>query len=209
MIKVDRRDDRHIGLDDVGRVEASAETGLENGDVDFRIGKVFQRKRSRDFEKCRMRIPVRDEISNSPEAACGRIFRNHFAIDTNAFAEGDKVRGDEETRAITLRAADGIDHRANGAFAVRPGDMDDASSKSLRRGAEHSTRGARAPQAKFVEQTPNVLQAELDPEALEAIEPGERLSIADRRVSRHADPRGLARPSRSAPASSIHGVTAK
>ena len=61
----------------------------------------------------------------------------------------------------------------------------------------------------FVEQTLDVFQAELDSEALEAVEPTERVTIIDRRVSRRANPRGLARPSRSAPAGSIHGATVK
>jgi hypothetical protein len=62
---------------------------------------------------------------------------------------------------------------------------------------------------KFFEQTLDVFQAKLDSEALEAVEPTERLTIIDRRVSRRANPGGLARPSRSAPAGSIHGATVK
>jgi len=46
------------------------------------------------------------------------------------------------------------------------------------------------------EEPPDVFQAELDPEALKAVEPGERLLICQRR-SRHKGP------------SYIHGITAK
>ena len=60
-----------------------------------------------------------------------RVFGNHFAIDANAFAKGDEVRGGEEAGAITLRAADRIDHRADGTFAVRAGDVDDARARKI------------------------------------------------------------------------------
>ena len=68
---------------------------------------------------------------------------------------------------------------------------------------------ARTPLQQFVEQPLDVFQTKLDSEALEAVEPTERVTVIDRRVSRRANPRGLARPSRSAPAGSIHGATVK
>jgi hypothetical protein len=48
--------------------------------------------------------------------------------------------------------------------------------KNLRRGAEGS-RGAYARETEFFEQTLDVFQAELDPETLEAVEPGKRFLI--------------------------------
>jgi hypothetical protein len=55
----------------------------------------------------------------------------------------------------------------------------------------------------------DVFQTELDSEALKAVKPTERVTIIDRRVFRRANPRGLARPSRSAAADSIHDATVK
>jgi hypothetical protein len=61
----------------------------------------------------------------------------------------------------------------------------------------------------FVEQTLDVFQAELDSEALKAVKPDQRFTVIDRLASRRANPRGIARPSRSALAGSIHGATVK
>src|SRR5215831_3783225 len=123
-----------------------------------------------------MRVPIGDEIPNSSKPACERILRNHFPIYSNPFAKRDEVRGYEQARAIAMCAADGIDHGANRAFAVRAGDVDDFGI-SIRRGAERTTRGAYAPQTEFVKQAADVLQAELYAEALEAVQPGKRLFV--------------------------------
>ena len=61
----------------------------------------------------------------------------------------------------------------------------------------------------FVEQTLDVFQAEFDSEALKAVKPDQRFTVIDRRASQRANPRGLARPARSALAGSIHGAAVK
>jgi hypothetical protein len=107
-----------------------------------------------------------------------------------------------------LRATDRIDHGANGAFAVCAGDVDNFGYSGARRGRRRAFDINAA--TTFVQQTPGIFQPEFDPEALEAVKPGERRLIIDRRISRCANRRGgPARPSRLAPASSVHGVTAK
>src|SRR5207249_8881534 len=96
---------------------------------------------------------------------------------------------------ISVRAADRIDHGADGAFAVGAGDVNHATPVKI--------------DVELREEPPDVFQTKLDPKALKAVEPGQRLSVVDRCISRCANPRGLARPPRSASASSIHGATAK
>ena len=64
---------------------------------------------------------------------------------------------------MTSRAADGIEERANGAFAVRAGDGDDT---LVRRG-----------EVEGGEEALRVLEAELDPETLGAEKPGERFLV--------------------------------
>src|SRR4030095_15920425 len=98
-----------------------------------------------------------------------RVFRNHIAVHTNAFAKRNEVRGRKQTGAISLCTADRIDHGANGAFAVCARDVNDL--------AKDFWRGACTPQTEFVKQTLDVFQAELDPEALEAVKPGERFLV--------------------------------
>ena len=110
-----------------------------------------------------MRIPIADEIANCRQAIGNRVLGNHFAIHTNAFSKSDEVRGREQAAAISLYAQDRIDHRANGAFAIGTGDVNDCAAAKI-----ETQRG---------EKSFNIFQAELDPEALEAIKPGERLAV--------------------------------
>src|SRR6266496_2708058 len=100
---------------------------------------------------------------------CDRIFRNHLAIRTNTFAKRDKVRGREQAGAISLCPADRINHGANRAFAVRSRDVNDLKCISARR-VERRAFDTNAATT-FVEQTLDVFQAELDSEALKAVEP--------------------------------------
>ena len=64
---------------------------------------------------------------------------------------------------ITLGAADGVDHRADRAFAVCAGDVEDAL----------PFRG----NIQLAEDALNVLQSELDPETLRAVKPGKRILV--------------------------------
>src|SRR5205807_2051603 len=108
-------------------------------------------------------------------------FRNHLAIHADAFAKRDKVRGREQAGAISLCPADRIDHGANRAFAVRSRDVNDLECTSARCVGRRAFAAANAATT-FVEQSLDVFQAELYPEALKAVEPGKRLTIIDRRV---------------------------
>ena len=112
-------------MDSVGRVESATEAGFQNDDVDLGRGKMLQGERGCDFEKRRMRVPARDQRANSGQSRGRLVFRNHFAVYADAFAEGNEVRGGEEAGAMTLRARDRIDHGADRAFAIRPRDVND------------------------------------------------------------------------------------
>jgi hypothetical protein len=59
-----------------------------------------------------------------------------------------------------LRTQDRINHCANGAFSIRPGDVDDP--------------GAAKSDTKDGDEPPDIFEPEFDPEALKAVEPGER-----------------------------------
>jgi len=122
-----------------------------------------------------MRIPIGDQIANRGQSIGNCVLGNHFAINTNPFAESDEVRGCEEAGPISLRATDRIDHGANGAFTVCAGDVDHARCGDARR-SERRPFGTNATTT-FVEQPLRVFQPELDPEALEAVKPGERLFV--------------------------------
>ncbi len=73
------------------------------------------------------------------------------------------MRGRKKPSPIFLRATDRIDHRADGAFAICARDVDDTRIVKI--------------DVQLGDQPLDVFQAELDPEALKAVEPGERLFI--------------------------------
>ena len=126
-----------------------------------------------------MRVPIRDEIPYHRQAVGNCVLGNHFTIHSNPFAERDEVRGYEQTGAIALRATDGIDHGANGALTVGASDVDDFECRSVRRASD--TNAATT----FVEQTLDIFQAKLNAEALQTIQPGERLLVIQTRARCH------------------------
>src|SRR6266498_5108437 len=100
---------------------------------------------------------------------CDRVFRNHFSVNPNAFAKRDEVRGCEQAGTISLCVANRIDHGANRAFAIRSRDVNDLECRgACAKRRAFDTNAATT----FVEQTLDVFQAELDSEALKAVEPG-------------------------------------
>ena len=125
MVVPDRGEHGNDGRDGIGRIQPSAEAGLEHDQFAIVLLEMIQGQRGRNFKKCRMRVPSADHLSNGVETV--RHFRlpDHFAVYANAFAVADEVRGGEETGAIAGRATDRIDHRADRAFAVGAGDVDD------------------------------------------------------------------------------------
>ena len=46
-------------------------------------------------------VPVADQFADGRETARDSFFGDHFAIDLNALAKSDEVRGGEEAGAIT------------------------------------------------------------------------------------------------------------
>src|SRR5258708_35671104 len=110
-----------------------------------------------------MRFPISDELPNTRQASRDFIFRDYFAVDADSFAKSDKVRGDKKTGPIFLGAADRIDHRADRALAVGAGDVNNAHVGKI--------------DIQFSDQASDVFQTEFDPEALKAVEPGERLFV--------------------------------
>src|SRR6266478_1276320 len=110
-----------------------------------------------------MRFPISDELPNTRQASRDFIFRDYFAVDADSFAKGDEVRGDKKTGPIFLGATDRIDYRADRPLAVGAGHVNDARVGNA--------------DIQFTDQASDVFQPELDPKALKAVEPGERLSV--------------------------------
>src|SRR5207248_5929308 len=107
---------------------------------------------------------------NRTESAGDFVWRDHFAVYADAFAISDEMRRGKKTGPITGGAANRIDHRANGAFAVGAGDVNNA---LIFPG-----------NVQLAEQALDILKPELDSEALRSVKPGQRfLEIS--RGSRH------------------------
>ena len=83
-------------------------------------------ERGRDLEESRMRIPVRHQFPNRRQAARYVFLRDHFAIDPDSLAERDEMRRGEKSGPVACGAAEGIEQRTDGAFAIRARDVDDA-----------------------------------------------------------------------------------
>ena len=126
MIVANRRNRRNDRRHCVGRIQSSAETGFEDDQFAIGLLEMSERQCGRDFKECRMRFPVADFVSERGQTFGDFLFVDHFAIHLDSFAVADEVRGGEETGAITLRAANGIDHRTDGTLAVRAGNVNDA-----------------------------------------------------------------------------------
>ena len=110
-----------------------------------------------------MRLPISDELPNVGQARCNFVFGNHLAVDADSFAESDEVRGDKKAGPIFFGATDRIDHRADRPLAVGAGHVNNARAAKI--------------DMHLGNQTPNIFQTKLDPEALKAVEPGERLFV--------------------------------
>src|SRR6266571_3943220 len=111
-----------------------------------------------------MRVPVGDKMTNCGQAVSDCVLGNHFAIYANAFTKRDEMRGGKEAGAIALRATDRIDRRTDRAFAICACDVNDVSSAKIH--------------IQLCKESPDVFQAKLDAEALEAVQPGERLFVS-------------------------------
>jgi hypothetical protein len=164
MIVADGREDRNDRSNCIGGILSSAETGLERDHFAFVLFEMIECERSRYFEKCRMRVPIPDPLAKTIQPAGDFIGRDHFAVHPNALAVGDEVGGDEKTGAVVRRAANGIDHGADRAFAVGAGHVDDSLIFSRN--------------VQVAEQALDIFEPELDPEALGSVKPGERLVIS-------------------------------
>src|SRR5437868_8022127 len=162
MVKVDRRDDRDRRRHGIGRIQASAHPGLEDENFASRLVEMSQGKRSRNFKKCRMRIPGRNQIANLSQPTSDLFFGDHFAIDLDTLAKADKVRGGEKAGEMASGTTDRLCHGTNRAFPVRTGDVDDLRWKT---------------QLQFTQQTLDVLETKFDPVALGRVKPRQGFAI--------------------------------
>src|SRR2546428_687548 len=148
-------------VDHVRRVHAAAHPDLDHADVDLPLGEVVERHRGRDLEErgleeLRAAGRLRDRglhlLVDAGDVRVGDL----SPVDLNSLVEPDEVRGRVQTRAISRLPQDGGDVRAHGALPVRPRHVD---------GLEPPMRVPHV-----AEELRDRLEAELDPEPLEAVQ---------------------------------------
>src|SRR5205823_5518101 len=119
VVELDVRNDACQGRDDIGRVQAATQAGFPNHEVATLFREIAQRHDGNDFEERRMVVrggPRKAGARRSVVRVWPSMFqprlhprhqpanlrlRNGLAIDLNALAEGNQVRGSEETNAKT------------------------------------------------------------------------------------------------------------
>src|SRR5437763_16402738 len=151
VVEIDWSNDADRRLDRISGIESSAQAGFEHQNFAARPLKMLQRQCRRDLKKRRMWIPIANAITNFSETTRDFVFGNLLAVHTNAFAKADKVRGGEQSGAVTCRARDRFDHCADAALSIGARDVDDLAGKGFRRGAGNGTRGACAPRIRMRE----------------------------------------------------------
>ena len=162
VVPGDRGDDRDERADDVGRVEPAAHPDLEDRDVDPALGELHERKGRQDLEVGRVigepafghqavdhGLQLREPRQESRR-------RDRSPVDTDPLLDSGEVRRRIEPRPEPVRPRDPVQHGRDRAFAVRPGHVD---------GEEAVLRVAQGRAERR-----DVLEAELDPEMLEAAE---------------------------------------
>jgi hypothetical protein len=123
MIDPDAGEHRAIRLDDIDRIEATAQADFENRCFDSCFGEPIERGEGAELE-----------VGKGDSAPCGLDTRERFAKrivgrlragDAHALVVAQKVRRGIEPRAVAGGAQDGLQHRAGRALAVGAADSDD------------------------------------------------------------------------------------
>jgi len=71
-----------------------------------------------------MWIPIDSQIANRTQAVGNCVLGNHFAVDANALAKRDEVRGCERDRSDIVARDRSNRSCTYGAFAICAGDVD-------------------------------------------------------------------------------------
>ena len=123
MLVIDRSDASLVRADEADRIVASADAGLEHGEVASALLEVQASECEQRFERAEFFAhPLRDGCDGSfdPQLqASERVVADLDAIDLNPFVETQEMRGGEEAGAQTIGAADLSAHRRRAALAVR------------------------------------------------------------------------------------------
>ena len=124
VVHADVGDDAELGDDDVGAVQATAQSDFDDGDVDLLFGKVVEGHRCRQFKEGRMeRFEERTFLLDKTNDF---FLRYRFPVDADAFPEVNQVGGGVKSGLVAGALQDGCQCVGAGTFAIGPGDMNGA-----------------------------------------------------------------------------------
>ncbi len=124
VIVTDAGDGGDIGLDDVGAIQPAAEARLDDGDIDFIVGEVFESDGGEDIEIGWRRLEAVDHWLDKANQASKIGLGDHVAVDGDALAHIDEVRAGVEPDLVAVGDEHGGDHRASAALAFGSGNVD-------------------------------------------------------------------------------------
>ena len=125
VIHTQRRDHRHEGRHDIGRIEAAAESHFQHGHIDLFARKEHESQRRDDLEPRQSFHGVEvgfELIDELRELFSGDV----FAVHLHSLAERMQMRRNIKAGAIPGRSQTGFDHRRRRAFAFCARDMNGA-----------------------------------------------------------------------------------
>ncbi len=122
VVDVDAGDDGDVGLDDVDRIQASAQADFEDGDVDAALRDQVGDGQGGEFEI--RQVGAGAGGFDGVEGVHERLIGCHLAIDAGALVEVEEVRLDVEADAVAGLQQHRFEHRAGGTLAIGAGDHD-------------------------------------------------------------------------------------
>ena len=154
MVEADVCDDGKHGLDDVCAVEPASQTDFYDCEVNLLLLEVLEGKGCGEFEE--RKAPFYGQCFYVFDKVNDALFAYLFAVDSNSFAEVNKMGTCVETDAIALSLQNGCKCVTDGAFAIRAAYMN-GSIASMRM-AEVLIESKRASESLFIRRCPHILK---------------------------------------------------
>src|SRR5690242_13424381 len=122
MVEADRRYGGYAGRKHVRRIEATAEAGFDDGDINVLPGEPVEGESGRDFEESS------PNLLGNPDPALEEFkhfcFGNRLAVDGDSLPEVDEMRRGIPPHLKCLPTKQGLARRDDAAFAVCAGNVD-------------------------------------------------------------------------------------
>ncbi len=123
MVDADRGHHGHVGVDDVGGIQASTQPYFEHGDIDVRPREQIERRERVVLEEGQRELAARG--IDALEGRDQRFVTGLGTVDADAFVVAREMRRRETPDALARRAQDAVEKRDGGTLAVGAAHGDD------------------------------------------------------------------------------------